>query len=217
MKKKGEIIMKENILTIIIIIVIIIVVAVLIVGLNLFYKTFSEENTINGINTVLEDETTNTQKSSNSDSIVNENEEMLKPIIDKFNSCTVVQRLKAQDVQINAHIEGNQIVIFYAKFGGSSVVRFTNTNNILSTEIVTKSDPYVSATDALFSTVLIDCIGQIKGLPEGKIEGELNDGEELPTYSLEKDGLEMLVGERNGKPSIIFNVDLTSNFPTLWE
>ena len=41
--------MKENILTIIIIIVIIIVVAVLIVGLNLFYKTFSEENTINGI------------------------------------------------------------------------------------------------------------------------------------------------------------------------
>ena len=141
---------------------------------------------------------------------------MLKPIIDKFNSCTVVQRLKAQDVQINAHIEGNQIVIFYAKFGGSSVVRFTNTNNILSTEIVTKSDPYVSATDALFSTVLIDCIGQIKGLPEGKIEGELN-GEELPTYSLEKDGLEMLVGERNGKPSIIFNVDLTSNFPTLWE
>lgn len=208
--------MKENILTIIIIIVIIIVVAVLIVGLNLFYKTFSEENTINGINTVLEDETTNTQKSSNSDSIVNENEEMLKPIIDKFNSCTVVQRLKAQDVQINAHIEGNQIVIFYAKFGGSSVVRFTNTNNILSTEIVTKSDPYVSATDALFSTVLIDCIGQIKGLPEGKIEGELN-GEKLPTYSLEKDGLEMLVGERNGKPSIIFNVDLTSNFPTLWE
>lgn len=208
--------MKENILTIIIIIVIIIVVAVLIVGLNLFYKTFSEENAINGINTVLEDETTNTQKSSNSDSIVNENEEMLKPIIDKFNSCTVVQRLKAQDVQINAHIEGNQIVIFYAKFGGSSVVRFTNTNNILSTEIVTKSDPYVSATDALFSTVLIDCIGQIKGLPEGKIEGELN-GEELPTYSLEKDGLEMLVGERNGKPSIIFNVDLTSNFPTLWE
>ena len=208
--------MKENILTIIIIIVIIIVVAVLIVGLNLFYKTFSEENIINGINTVLEDETTNTQKSSNSDSIVNENEEMLKPIIDKFNSCTVVQRLKAQDVQINAHIEGNQIVIFYAKFGGSSVVRFTNTNNILSTEIVTKSDPYVSATDALFSTVLIDCIGQIKGLPEGKIEGELN-GEELPTYSLEKDGLEMLVGERNGKPSIIFNVDLTSNFPTLWE
>lgn len=208
--------MKENILTIIIIIVIIIVVAVLIVGLNLFYKTFSEENTINGINTVLEDETTNTQKSSNSDSIVNENEEMLKPIIDKFNSCTVVQRLKAQDVQINAHIEGNQIVIFYAKFGASSVVRFTNTNNILSTEIVTKSDPYVSATDALFSTVLIDCIGQIKGLPEGKIEGELN-GEELPTYSLEKDGLEMLVGERNGKPSIIFNVDLTSNFPTLWE
>lgn len=209
--------MKENILTIIIIIVIIIVVSVLIVGLNLFYKTFSEENTINGINTVLEDETTNTQKSSNSDSIVNENEEMLKPIIDKFNSCTVVQRLKAQDVQINAHIEGNQIVIFYAKFGGSSVVRFTNTNNILSTEIVTKSDPYVSATDALCSTVLIDCIGQIKGLPEGKIEGELNDGEELPTYSLEKDGLEMLVGERNGKPSIIFNVDLTSNFPTLWE
>ena len=208
--------MKENILTIIIIIVIIIVVAVLIVGLNLFYKTFSEENAINGINTVLEDETTNTQKSSNSDSIVNENEEMLKPIVDKFNSCTVVQRLKAQDVQINAHIEGNQIVIFYAKFGGSSVVRFTNTNNILSTEIVTKSDPYVSATDALFSTVLIDCIGQIKGLPEGKIEGELN-GEELPTYSLEKDGLEMLVGERNGKPSIIFNVDLTSNFPTLWE
>lgn len=208
--------MKENILTIIIIIVIIIVVAVLIVGLNLFYKTFSEENTINGINTVLEDETTNTQKSSNSDSIVNENEEMLKPIIDKFNSCTVVQRLKAQDVQINAHIEGNQIVIFYAKFGGSSVVRFTNTNNILSTEIVTKSDPYVSATDALFSTVLIDCIGQIKGLPEGKIEGELN-GEELPTYSLEKDGLEMLIGEENGKPSIIFNVDLTSNFPTLWE
>lgn len=208
--------MKENILTIIIIIVIIIVVSVLIVGLNLFYKTFSEENTINGINTVLEDETTNTQKSSNSDSIVNENEEMLKPIIDKFNSCTVVQRLKAQDVQINAHIEGNQIVIFYAKFGGSSVVRFTNTNNILSTEIVTKSDPYVSATDALFSTVLIDCIGQIKGLPEGKIEGELN-GEELPTYSLEKDGLEMLIGEENGKPSIIFNVDLTSNFPTLWE
>ena len=208
--------MKENILTIIIIIVIIIVVAVLIVGLNLFYKTFSEENTINGINTVLEDETTNTQKSSNSDSIVNENEEMLKPIIDKFNSCTVVQRLKAQDVQINAHIECKQIVIFYSKFGGSSVVRFTNTNNILSTEIVTKSDPYVSATDALFSTVLIDCIGQIKGLPEGKIEGELN-GEELPTYSLEKDGLEMLVGERNGKPSIIFNVDLTSNFPTFWE
>ena len=217
MKKKGEIIMKENILTIIIIIVIIIVVAVLIVGLNSFYKISSEENIVNDTNTVLEDETTNTQKSSNSDSIVNENEEMLKPIVDKFNSCTVVQRLKAQDVQINAHIEGNQIVIFYAKFGGSSVVRFTNTNNILSTEIVTKSDPYVSATDALCSTVLIDCIGQIKGLPEGKIEGELNDGEELPTYSLEKDGLEMLVGERNGKPSIIFNVDLTSNFPTLWE
>lgn len=213
-KEKGEIDMRENILTVIIIIVIIIVLSLLIVGFYFFNKTLSEENIINDTNISSVDVTPNIVNNSITETTVeDETSYILQQIVDKFNSCSVTQQLRSINYDVKASTSDNQIIVFCAGDGQTSLIKFTYNNNILSTEIPVRSvKSMLTVADTLLALDLVDCIGQLKGFPERTITNALS-GETVPTYTLENDGLEIVAVENNSK--IRIRVDLTSNFPSL--
>ena len=141
------------------------------------------------------------------------NDSILSNIANTFNSCSASQKMRLQGYTMNAMATENKITAFSSGDGLNFNIEFILDNNILYTEIVyNETDPRITAIKVTLAVILVDCVGQVKGYPDGILSAALGD-EVAMNYTIENEGVE-IKQLANGKDMVV-KVDLNSNFSFL--
>lgn len=132
----------------------------------------------------------------------------LQQIVEKFNNSSKVKELKDAEVDLNARVEENKLIIKYIVETKSFDIEYLLTDNILSRDIDSNSVNILG--ELLVANVIIDTIGQFHGYNESDMYPTLKD-ENIKNYTLEKEGLLYKLNDN------IFNVkvDLTKKIPLI--
>lgn len=141
------------------------------------------------------------------------NDSTLSSIANTFNSCNASQKMRLQDYTMNAMATENKITVFSSGDGLNFNIEFILDNNILYTEIMyNETDPRITAIKVTLAVILVDCVGQVKGYPDGTLSTALGD-EVAMNYTIENEGVEIRQ-LANGKDMVV-KVDLNNNFSFL--
>lgn len=216
---------KENFSTIILISLIIII--LLLLGIGFFiYKVASDNNNVDIAETPENILNINTsydsvmEKQERTPKIVNSvtdetvaTQSTLSQIANIFNTCNASQRMRSQGYTMDAVATQNKITVFSSGDGLSFNVDFILDNNILYTKIIyNQADPRVNAVEVMLAVILVDCVGQVNGYPDGVLSNALGNDDAM-NYTIENEGVEIRQLD-NGKDMIV-KVDLNSNFSFL--
>lgn len=140
-------------------------------------------------------------------------ESTLSKIANIFNGCNASQKMRLQGYTMNAMATENKITVFSSGDGLNFNIEFILDNNILYTEIMyNETEPKITAIKVTLAVILVDCVGQVKGYPDGTLSTALGDEVAL-NYTIEHEGVEMKQLP-NGKDMAV-KVDLNSNFSFL--
>lgn len=141
------------------------------------------------------------------------NDSTLSNIANTFNSCNASQKMRLQGYTMNAMATENKITVFSSGEGLNFNIEFILDNNILYTEIMyNETDPRITAIKVTLAVILVDCVGQVKGYPDGTLSTALGD-EVAMNYTIENEGVE-IKQLANGNDMVV-KVDLNNNFSFL--
>ena len=141
------------------------------------------------------------------------NDSTLSSIANTFNSCNASQKMRLQGYTMNAMATENKITVFSSGDGLNFNIEFILDNNILYTEIMyNETDPRITAIKVTLAVILVDCVGQVKGYPDGTLSTALGD-EVAMNYTIENEGVE-IKQLANGNDMVV-KVDLNNNFSFL--
>lgn len=141
----------------------------------------------------------------------------LNKIKNTFDNCNKIQSLKEKGFFIDTFVVDNKLKVNCNIYNFSFYLEFVKTGNILSTEILSDVDnpeyiPEKSFIELTLAAILIDCVGQVKGYPEGRIMEILGEDRALE-FTINNEGVELKPIDGGRKISV--KVDLNSNFPFL--
>lgn len=216
---------KENLVTILLVSLIIII--ILLFGLYIYiyiitskYNNYIVETPQNMLiidnNSVLEKEE-NTEETMESITVVEKDtqleESTLSKIANIFNICNASQNIRLHGYTMNAMSTENRIEVSSSGNGHYFNIEFILYNNILYTEIMyNEDDPRITAIKVILAIILVDCVGQVKGYPDGTLFTALGD-EVAMNYTIEKEGVE--IKQLVNGDGIVVKVDIDSNFTFL--
>lgn len=141
------------------------------------------------------------------------NDSTLSKIANIFNSCNASQKMRLQGYTINAIATDNKITVVSSGDGLFLNIEFILDNNILYTEVMyNEIDPKITAVKVTLAVIVVDCVGQVKGYPDGTFSTALGD-EVAMNYTIENEGIE-IKQLSNGKGMVV-KVDLNSKFSFL--
>lgn len=141
------------------------------------------------------------------------NDSTLSNIANTFNSCNASQKMRLQGYTMNAMATENKITVFSSGEGLNFNIEFILDNNILYTEIMyNETDPRITAIKVTLAVILVDCVGQVKGYPDGTLSTALGD-EVAMNYTIENEGVE-IKQLANGNDMVV-KVDLNNDFSFL--
>lgn len=214
---------KENLVTILLVFLIIII--ILLFGLYIYiitskYNNYIAEKPQNMLiidnNSVLEKEES-TEETMESITVVEKDtqleESTLSKIANIFNICNASQNIRLHGYTMNAMSTENRIEVSSSGNGLYFNIEFILYNNILYTEIMyNEDDPRITAIKLILAIILVDCVGQVKGYPDGTLFTALRD-EVAMNYTIEKEGVE--IKQLVNGDGIVVKVDIDSNFSFL--
>ena len=129
----------------------------------------------------------------------------LEEIANKVNESETVKSYKMFGFNIEATANSDTLVVSTTSQDENSKVEFKLADNILSNEKI----PVAESTTVL---VVLDSVGQTQGYKDGELAQNINAFfEEFQNYTLEKDGLEIVIGESE----ISLKLDLTKKIPLI--
>ena len=118
--------------------------------------------------------------------------------------------MREQGYTFNAIASGDKITVFSSGNGLSFNIEFILNNNILYTEVLyNQADSRITAINLTLAIALVDCIGQVKGYPEGALTEALSN-ETAMNYTIENEGIE--IKQLDNSQNIYVKVDLNSSF-----
>ena len=128
----------------------------------------------------------------------------LEQIANKFNNHSTVIEYGSMGTVWKATANNNKIIITTNENNITDTKEYTLDNNILSLEIN-------DLTGSVITNVLIDCVEQLHGYPEGEI-GPTLQSEKITDYTLEKEGLEI---KQNSDGESTVKIDISKKIPLL--
>lgn len=155
-------------------------------------------------------EETNIEEENDSSEIVSQEESILNQIANKFKECDARNEMVNQGYYMDIAVMGNEIVI-HSGGVGVSVTQYMQLEDNILTSIIRKDlgTNEENVVKSILTTVLFDCVAQLKGYPERTLTLRLAE-DESRYYTLENEGVE--IGVDNG---LIMKIDLNNNFDFL--
>ena len=129
----------------------------------------------------------------------------LNQIAKKINECESVKSYQEYGYEIKASTKKDTLIISSKTDETESKVEFKFNNNILSNE-------KLSSDDLLAALLVINGVGQMYGYKDGELSQNINTfSEEYKHYSLEKEGLELIINE----DKVSLKIDLSKKVPLI--
>lgn len=139
----------------------------------------------------------------------NAGNEFLDEIVNKFNASKTVSQISEAGTAMIAAREDLTILLTADRNGTKMNVEFILDDSILSAN-VSAPEPEDMAKP-IMAMLLVDCVGQIHGYPEGDTMSILNS-QKIKNYTVANEGLEM---KDLGENSFAISIDITKRFPLL--
>lgn len=143
-----------------------------------------------------------------------EKDTRLVQIANIFNSSNATEEMRLGGYTLNATALQDGITVFSSGDGLTFDIKFVLNDNVLSTKIIyNQTVPEASSIEMMLAIILIDSVGQMKGLPERTLIKDLLTNENSINYTIENNGIQ--VEQLDGNQGAIIKVDLESDFSNI--